>query len=121
MRRSRPGARGQSSSRRGPLAPAMTMRAGPLLATLLLLTAVLSLPAASARDPCGTPERAVRLSDVAVGVHTEGCVGASVDSYTFDCVQILWGVMTPVAGVGGHSGCQATAYVNPGAVLHLLA
>lgn len=77
-----------------------------LLATSLLLTALLALPAASAEAP---PARAACVP-VAVGVScTYGAGGA-------DCIQAQWGVHTRDVVVGGNHGCNATVWVGGGLV-----
>jgi hypothetical protein len=88
------------------------MRVALFLASVSLLT-VLAAPAL-ASHPCTSGTTLVTTRFVVVGAFTGNCAGAYAGERVFDCFQVEWGLLTSVAGVGGHSGCSAVVYVSPG-------
>lgn len=97
------------------------MRTAPALLTLSLLAALVLAGPAAASHPCTDPTVLHANRAVVVGVFTGDCAGVFVGERVVPCFQVEWGVMTSAAGVGGHSGCGAVAYVSPGGVGALLA
>lgn len=80
-----------------------------LVAVCLLATAL--VPAAAGDHPCPDERTLVRLRVAEAGAFHDSCAGVFVRENAFPCIQILWGVQTDVAGAGGHSFCEAFAYV----------
>lgn len=77
--------------------------------SLLLATLPLMAPAA-ARDPCDSETHVATVGNYRVGAFNGDCVGLHVVRTNSFCLEVIWGVMTPFAGVGGHDTCDYRAY-----------